>query len=147
MNKVLVAIDGSEASDRAVDFAITLAKSADTCLLVLNVIQETALVPVPMGVMAEVEGVYVTNREAMQSAADELTERAMTRAEIAGLREVERIVRFGSAAKVIVDTADEEGVDVIVMGRRGLSDLKGLILGSVTHKVGHLAEQPVVTVP
>ena len=122
MNKVLVAIDGSEASDHAVDFAISMARNSDARLIVLNVVQETTIVPVPMGVVAEVEGVYVANREALESAASDLTARAVERAETAGLADVERIVRFGSPARVIVDTANDEDVDVIVMGRRGLSE-------------------------
>ncbi len=147
MNKILVAIDGSEPSDRAMAFAVDLAKVSGAGLLVLNVVHETALVPVPMGVMAEVEGAYMTTRDAMQSSAIQLTERAITRAEVAGLTNVERLVQFGTPAKVIVEMAEDEDVDLIVMGRRGLGDFSGLILGSVTHKVGHLAHRPVATVP
>ena len=146
MNKVLVAVDGSETSDRAVLFAAELAKSADASLLVLTVAQEPTLVAVPMGVMAEVEGVYMTSRDVIESAAAEIVDRAATQGEIAGVP-VERLIRFGSPARTIVDTADAEGADIVVMGRRGLGDFGALILGSVTHKVMHLAKLPVLTVP
>lgn len=147
MDKVLVAIDGSETSDRAVAFAAELAKFADAELLVLTAAQEPTLVAVPMGVMAEVEGVYVTPRDVIESAAGEIVAKAATQAEIAGVTKVQRVIRFGPPARTIVDTAQSEGADVIVMGRRGLGDFGALILGSVTHKVMHLAHLPVVTVP
>jgi nucleotide-binding universal stress UspA family protein len=46
-----------------------------------------------------------------------------------------------------VDTAAATGADVVVLGTRGLSDLGGLFLGSVTHRTLHLAEKPVIVVP
>jgi nucleotide-binding universal stress UspA family protein len=147
MNKVLVATDGSETSDRAVVFAAQLAGYADADLLILTVAQEPTLVAVPMGVMAEVEGVYMTPRDVIESAAAEIVERAATNAEIAGAGTVEQMIRFGPPARTIVAAADDEHADVIVMGRRGLGDFGALLLGSVTHKVMHIAKLPVVTVP
>jgi len=52
----------------------------------------------------------------------------------------------GHAAKEIVDTARTEGSDLIVMGSRGLSDIAGLFVGSVTHQVLRLAHIPVLVV-
>jgi len=58
----------------------------------------------------------------------------------------ENIVRMGSPADVILEEAERLGVDAIVMGSRGLSDVKGLLVGSVSHKVLHAAKCTVVTV-
>ena len=52
----------------------------------------------------------------------------------------------GDPAKEILNIANEEHADIIVMGRRGLGDLAGLLLGSVSHKVAHLAECACLTV-
>ena len=52
----------------------------------------------------------------------------------------------GRAAKHIVDTAKSQSSDLIVMGSRGMSDLAGLLLGSVTHKVMQLAQESVLVV-
>jgi nucleotide-binding universal stress UspA family protein len=47
-------------------------------------------------------------------------------------------------AKAIVETASANNIDLIVMGSRGLSDVQGLLLGSVTHKVIQIANIPVL---
>jgi nucleotide-binding universal stress UspA family protein len=52
----------------------------------------------------------------------------------------------GHAPKHIVETAKSQGSDLIIMGSRGLSNLAGLLLGSVTHKVIQLAQKPVLVV-
>ncbi len=63
-----------------------------------------------------------------------------------GAKRVETRVEFGDAAPVILATAKECGADLIVLGSRGLSDLRGLMMGSVSHKVANLAEVTVLTV-
>ncbi len=50
----------------------------------------------------------------------------------------------GKAADAIVDTATEDNAGLIVMGSRGLSDIEGLLLGSVTPKVLQHADRPVL---
>ena len=56
------------------------------------------------------------------------------------------MTEYGDPAERILDCAKREHVDMIVMGTRGLSDLKGLLMGSVSHKVSHLADCACVTV-
>ena len=53
---------------------------------------------------------------------------------------------FGHAAREIIEDAQEHDAGVIVMGSRGRGDLTGLVLGSTTHKVIHLADRPVLVV-
>ena len=50
----------------------------------------------------------------------------------------------GHVAQAIIDAAAADGAELIVMGSRGLSDLRGLLLGSVTHNVIQLADRPVL---
>ncbi|MBU1611225.1 MAG: universal stress protein, partial [Proteobacteria bacterium] len=52
----------------------------------------------------------------------------------------------GPTAEVIFDTAEVEKVDMIVMGTRGKSELSGLLVGSVTHKILHIAPCPVLVI-
>ena len=51
---------------------------------------------------------------------------------------------YGRAPQVILREAEDMDADVVVLGSRGLSDLAGLVLGSVAHKVLHLARCPVM---
>jgi nucleotide-binding universal stress UspA family protein len=53
----------------------------------------------------------------------------------------------GEAAHVVAEAAREEGADVIVVGTRGRGPLAGLLLGSVTQRLLHLAPCPVLAVP
>jgi nucleotide-binding universal stress UspA family protein len=132
---VLVAVDHSEISDRALAAARELASLSDGEVWVLHVrereITRGGLVPTESDAEAEA---------AVTAAASGLTE--------AGVR-AHGMVRgavFGHAAREIVEAAKEHGADVIVMGSRGRSDLAGLVLGSTTHKVIHLADRPVLVV-
>jgi nucleotide-binding universal stress UspA family protein len=143
---ILVAVDGSDHSDRAIDFAAELGVKFDAELTLLNVVSHSAIVPMSMGIYAELEQIYLTNRDTLEEAGGEIITAAEERATAAGVEDVERAVAFGSPAQAIVETAREIDADVIVMGRRGLGDLGGLLLGSISHKVGHLADRTVVTV-
>ena len=58
----------------------------------------------------------------------------------------EKIVLHTSTAEGIIETAEDMKCDLIVMGSRGRSDIEGLLLGSVTHKVLTLATVPVLVV-
>lgn len=60
--------------------------------------------------------------------------------------EMKTIVQVGNPTRVILEQADKLGVEAIVMGSRGLSDCKGLIIGSVSHKVMHTADCDVILV-
>jgi nucleotide-binding universal stress UspA family protein len=53
----------------------------------------------------------------------------------------------GRVASEIVDEADAFGADLIVVGTRGLTDLAGIVIGSTSHKVLHLAKMNVLVVP
>ena len=57
-----------------------------------------------------------------------------------GASKIERILAKGDPAGIILDCARDQNADLIVMGTRGSSDLGGLLVGSVSHKVSHLAD-------
>ena len=60
--------------------------------------------------------------------------------------EFEELILEGPAGKTIAETAKIENVDLIIMGTKGKTDLEGLLLGSVTHRVLHYAHCPVLVV-
>ena len=63
-----------------------------------------------------------------------------------GLSDIGLSIDTGNVASKIVEFSQENDVDLIVMGRRGLGDLGGLLMGSVSHKVCHLADCACLTV-
>ncbi len=144
--RILVAVDGSDHAERAVDFAAELTTCFSVPLTILNVVSTTSPVPMVMGTYAELEQIWLNARGALEEAGEELVEAAKRRAEAAGAADVDTRVEVGSPARTITDVATEIGADVIVMGRRGLGDLKGLLLGSVSHKVAQVADATVITV-
>ena len=138
----LVAVDGSPHGWKALDLATTLAKASGADLEVVHVVP---IEPVPEGLeqWAEVEGLSadearVRFREG-RTLGDNLTREAETRAKDAGLGSVSSRVAEGNIAKEIIDHAKNIKADMIFLGSRGLSDVQGLLLGSVSHKVSHLA--------
>lgn len=63
-----------------------------------------------------------------------------------GATKIDCVISEGDPADVILDYAREQNADLIVLGTRGLSDVKGLFVGSVSHKVSHLADATCITV-
>jgi len=136
-DKILVAVDHSEISDRALLAARDLALLSKGEVWVLHLREREIAVKTGLAMMDETE----SDANAKVSAAvDKLTE-----AGVKAHGEV-RTTLFGYAARDIVDDAIAHGADVIVMGSRGRSDLAGFLLGSTAHKVIHLADRPVLIV-
>lgn len=85
-------------------------------------------------------------RELTEAIGRQVVERAEQTARKAGVKQVSTVLAGGDPADAILDTAKREKVEMIVLGSRGLGDFKGLILGSVSHKVSARAECTCVTV-
>jgi nucleotide-binding universal stress UspA family protein len=77
---------------------------------------------------------------------EQIVARAKARCTEQGVKNIETVVRGGDQAGEILKAANEFGVDMIVIGTRGLGVLKSTVLGSVSQKVLHHAECSVVTV-
>src|SRR5581483_10261643 len=75
-----------------------------------------------------------------------LLERARTQASTGGVAEVETFARVGDAADAIVDVAEEQRCDLIVVGNKGMTGAKRFLLGSVPNKVSHHAPCSVLIV-
>ena len=146
VSHILVAVDGSSHADRAVEFAADLAVKYEAVLTVLNVVSYASTFPLALGGYAELEGLYAESRSLLQTAGEKIVGSAAERARGLGVAKVFTTVELGSPAQTICETANSTGVDVVVMGRRGLGDFSGLFLGSVTHKVAHAADCTVITV-
>jgi nucleotide-binding universal stress UspA family protein len=84
----------------------------------------------------------------MQADEDQLKEEIRNQADQFAADAVEiRDEMVGGPAHVIAELAEETGADLIVVGTRGHSSVAGLLLGSVTHRLLHIAGCPVLAVP
>lgn len=139
---ILVAVDGSEHAQRAIQWAVDLAQCHDAPLSLVHVMRWTGSnrVPRELEEFERIEHVRITERDLLESAAAKILDAAKAAATDAGVGEVATFLRNGDPASEIIGVADEVGADLVVMGSRGLSDLPGLVLGSVSHRVVHAAE-------
>lgn len=140
---ILVPVDGSEHARKALLIAQRLVDPGTGKIHLLNVAEP----PRADDVIGRATGASPMHMqpEDYENAARELLCGERDRA---GLPEdvPEIVVRTGEPAKVMLAEADRLRVDAVVMGSRGMSDWKGLMMGSVSHKVSHLANCTVLTV-
>ena len=136
-DRILVAVDHSEWSDRAVRAARDLAVLSGGEVWVLHLRERE------MGAKTGVLRIDETTQEASDQVAASVN--VLTEAGVKAHGEVRNTI-FGYAAREIVNDAIEVDADVIVMGSRGRSDIVGLLLGSTAHKVIHLSDRPVLVV-
>lgn len=142
--QILVAVDGSRSAERAVDEAIKVAKATGGRVIALSIVLHPArLVDVASGFAEE-----QTRDSAEHDVATAALEDAKARFEAA---QVSGTVRAADShgeeiAAVIYRIAAEEDVDLIVMGTRGLSGMKRLLLGSVAESFLRMADRPVMLV-
>ena len=143
---ILIAYDGSADAQAAIDRAGQLLAGQDATVLVvwetfLDVVTRAGAVPVGD---IDYEGLDRSNEDQARQRADEGAERARR----AGLDANAAVrVREQTTGSTILAAADDLGADAIVIGTRGLTGLKSLLLGSVSHAVVQHAHVPVMVVP
>lgn len=147
LKKVLVPLDGSDLSSRAIEYArkIVEPKGCITLLTVVDLPDYPGMSYYPVGVVS------------YEMRADELYERMLPQAQkyLSGVAEslsdagygVEIVAVTGDPAAVIVEEAEKGDVDAIVMSTHGRSGISRWLLGSVTHKVLNATHRPMFIVP
>ena len=137
LKKILVPVDGSIYSTRAVDSAIAVASLSGGEVLVVHCHRPF---PVVLG-----EPYFQNAIDKIMKKSNELLEPYRKMLHDSGIPFADRILE-GPAANAICETAKLEKADIIVMGSRGRNDLEGLLLGSCTHRVLSMAPCPVLVV-
>jgi nucleotide-binding universal stress UspA family protein len=128
--KILLPVDGSEHSKRAVQFAGCLGASLGKSLSGLTLLHVTA-----RGYL---------NRHIEESIKPFLDEGEKILRDLGIEVEIEKLIVGGDPAREIVRIADERNFSTIIIARKGLSEIKGFLLGSVTNKVVHSASRQTV---
>jgi len=141
-SKILVPVDGSPPSLRALDFANEMAlKHPDTSLVLLHVWNIHALDL--LGVTEAMDDNWL--KEAGERGSDKALTDAVDTCEAAKVP-YKAETRSGHVGETIVKVAEEEDAQYIVMGTRGLGGVEGLLMGSVATQVNHLAKIPVTLI-
>ncbi len=138
-NKILVAVDGSEHSTRAVKAAIVLAEKFQSRVTLLNVISFSATNPGLYTDMSEIPQILYDN---LEQESRKVLDRA---AELFQGMQVTTVIREGHPAGEIISESTN-GYNLIILGSRGLGTISGFLLGSVSDRVSHHAKCPVLIV-
>jgi nucleotide-binding universal stress UspA family protein len=134
---IVLGLDGSEGSRQAVPVATELAKRYDARLVVVHVDERIAT----KGGLHPVRW----DEEQIRTELEEQTRQLSGEGIDASLQIVEIVL--GGPAHAIEDVAEQEGAELIAVGRRGHSPVAGLVLGSVTQRLLHIAKRSVLAAP
>jgi len=148
VRKILVPVDGSEHAAKAVELACDIARLHNSELDLLHVMVRIGTTHVPEGLReyGNLEHIQMNEHDLLASVANKIVMEAQRRARENGVDKANTVIKHGDPARVIIEYAEQHDIDMIVIGSRGLGDLKGMLLGSVSHKVAHLAECSCITV-
>ncbi len=134
--KAVLGLDASESSDRALAYATDLARLDGTKLHVVHVIE------------------LLVGRGGGPLHVDEDERKAKVEAQVAALREAGVDAELevhaaiaGGPAHVLAEAAARSGADVIITGTRGHTAVTGILVGSVTHRLLHIAHCPLLVIP
>ena len=148
INKILVAVDGSKHSLKAVQFAADIAASCKAKLIILTVVKvyQTPEVTDELRAYAILENIAGADLEAMKVISNQLLSHAETSARDQGVEDIVKIMETGPVARTIVGCAKQNDVDLIVIGSRGMGNIEATLRGGVSHRVELLAKCSVLTV-
>ena len=175
IRKILVALDGSTQAGKALDLAIDMAKGFDAELVAIHIISDQPLTEAerrlaeteyqsevrrtlsgsefivgPGLTQTTVESLVKTSYDVGPAIRTAIGRHVVSHAEQdakrKGVASVMTKLEDGDPATVIVEIADREKPDLLVMGSRGLGGIQELLMGSVSHKVSHMAGCTVVIV-
>lgn len=150
MRRILLAVDGSEHSNRAVDMAAQLSSCMGVPVDVVHVVPERDLIPMHLHPfvhdMSQLEYSYVARRDTLEEAGRRIVEAAADVVREGDGEVGAEVILHGRPDVQISEMADRVEADAIVMGRRGLGEVKGLFMGSVSTRIGQLSEKTLITV-
>jgi nucleotide-binding universal stress UspA family protein len=144
ISKILIAMDGSETSLRAYQYASFLAKQCDAALLIVNIFD--TFERISSKIKEEFDIAKQIEVEGGTAVTIQLLDDYKSQAKDSGIKDVKTIRREGNAAAQILLIANEEKVDTIVIGSTGINTVKEFLLGGVSHKVINHAKCPVTVV-
>ena len=145
--KILVGVDGSESALQAVGVAAQLVEAFDGRLVLLHVVQVSAIAEQALKISATAH-LSAPPTGLMERLSQDVLDSARERATGSGLtdQQISTVTADGNQARELIKIAKRRKVDLIVVGSRGRGRLEGLLLGSVSQKVSALSPCPVMIV-
>lgn len=143
---ILVPHDFSSPANHAAALARDEAKAHAGKILLLHIIELPAQLTQDTAIVPEQNGVPISVRDYAVRGAEQHLDDIAARLEKDGVKPTV-FIRFGKPAEEILTFAEENAVDLIVMGTHGRSGLAHLLAGSVTERVVRSSTRPVLTVP
>jgi nucleotide-binding universal stress UspA family protein len=141
IGKILVVVDGSENSNRALDFALDIAEKYSASLTVLNVRESPGMGAVPMEPTAVSGESMVMFGKDLLKIHEEILRKAVAHSKIVKPEmKISSKLREGDPASEIVALVKSEGFDLVVVGHEDVGRVKEFFgLGGISEKVVHLA--------
>ncbi len=140
--KIIVGVDGSEASARAVEWCAQYAPALGAEVVVVHAVEIPVFTAPGVGYVP-VPTLNEDDRERLREVARAEWCAALTKADVP----FEVDLEDGPAATVIIEKAKDVDADLVVTGRRGRGGFAELLLGSTSHQLSHHLERPLVIVP
>jgi nucleotide-binding universal stress UspA family protein len=127
---VLVPVDGSDNSYRALDTALILSEKLGSSITVVNVMEEVPITHIESEKLLSelLEAYRKENQEILSKCSKIATEKGLS---------IKTLLLQGNPASIILDYCKKENFDLVIMGSRGMGKFKQLILGSVSSKIVH----------
>ncbi len=143
--KILAGLDGSKHGIEAARAAVELARNFDAELHLLTVTRPYKVSP-KLRQFLEAENLLGEPKYVMDEMTNNIVSEATDLASKAGLENVKTVVREGKPARALLEYAKGNGIDLIVVGSRGVGELDAMLLGSVSQKVSMLSDCTVMVV-
>jgi len=137
--KILVPVDGSDNSYRALDAALFFSDKLGSKVAAVHVMEDIPVLHIQSEkLLRELLEDYKNREQLILTKSSEIARKK-------GLA-IDTILLRGNPSSIILDFCEKEKYDVIVLGSRGLGKFKELILGSVSNKIVHHSRSPVVLI-
>jgi nucleotide-binding universal stress UspA family protein len=143
--RILAGTDGSDPANRAIDLAARLARGVSGNLTIAHI---TGLFDPDAEELAQLSSSeHISPGTFVNEMAEQILAMASERARSLGVSDVQLVSQVGDVATSIIDVARKDKTDIIVVGKRGMGRLPGLLLGSVSQKLVSMAHCSVTVVP
>jgi nucleotide-binding universal stress UspA family protein len=138
-NQIIVAVDGSEASEKAFKQSLDIAKQNEARLILTHVVDSRTF--------ATAEAYDRTLAERAEEYAKELLDSYVDNAKAAGVTDLVRVVEYGSPkVKIAKDIAEDFTADLIICGATGMNAVERFLIGSVSESIARYASCDVLIV-